>query len=618
MEQQEAHLQKSLKLIDVFSISSGAMISSGIFVLPGVAFAVAGPGLFLSYMLAGILALVGVFAVIELSTAMPKAGGDYYFVERSMGPLAGTVSGFLSWFALSMKSAFAIFGMAAMLHLLLGWNPTLVGILITLFFVGLNIVGVHEAAKFETMLVMALLAIMIAFIAFCIPHMQVARFEPFVPEGASGFTLIATAGMVFVSFGGLLNLSSVSEEVQNPSRNIPLGMILSIAIVTVIYTLIMIVIAGVSDLKALNDSVTPLADVAQQYYGKAAFFIICIAAAFAFLTTANAGIMSASRYPLALGRDKLVPDWVSKVNPRFNTPTGALIVTGIFIILALQLELTVLVKAASSVILTSYVLSNLAIIILRESRLHNYRPSFKAPLYPWMQIISIILFCVLVAMMGLEAIEVSLGVLLLGLIIFMFYGRKANLEFALLHLSERITNKKLTDHQLERELKEIIHRRDDVVKDDFDHLVEASPVLIVKEKISRDELFKRIAAEFSVAAGLGEDEMYSLLREREQESSTAITPNLAIPHIIIEGEDRFMLFLIKCEEGIEFSEEADDVRAVVLLLGTRNLRNLHLKSLAAIAQIAQNKKIGERWVRAQNEEQLHDVLLLAKRKRHNS
>jgi amino acid transporter len=96
------------------------MISSGIFILPGLAFSYAGPAVFISYFLAGVLALVGVLSVIELSTAMPKAGGDYYFVTRSLGPLVGTVSGIMSWFALSLKTAFAVFGIAEIVFLLTG------------------------------------------------------------------------------------------------------------------------------------------------------------------------------------------------------------------------------------------------------------------------------------------------------------------------------------------------------------------------------------------------------------------------------------------------------------------------------------------------------------------
>lgn len=97
-------LNKTLGLADVFSISAGAMISSGIFILPGLAFAKIGPAVFLAYALAGVCALIGTLATIELATAMPLAGGIYFYTGRSMGPLAGTVSGLLNWSAIDRKS----------------------------------------------------------------------------------------------------------------------------------------------------------------------------------------------------------------------------------------------------------------------------------------------------------------------------------------------------------------------------------------------------------------------------------------------------------------------------------------------------------------------------------
>jgi APA family basic amino acid/polyamine antiporter len=120
-------LKKQIGFLGVFSIASGAMISSGIFVLPGLAFEKTGPSVFLSYFIAGVLGLIGILSVIELSTAMPKAGGDYYFVSKTFGPMLGTVSGILSWVALSLKSAFAIYGISAILLNTLGIEPSFLG-----------------------------------------------------------------------------------------------------------------------------------------------------------------------------------------------------------------------------------------------------------------------------------------------------------------------------------------------------------------------------------------------------------------------------------------------------------------------------------------------------------
>ncbi|MHC4525687.1 MAG: APC family permease, partial [Planctomycetota bacterium] len=238
-------LKKQLTLLDVFCIASGAMISSGIFILPGLAFAYAGPAVFISYFLAGILALIGVLSVIELSTAMPKAGGDYYFVTRSLGPLIGTVSGIMSWFALSLKTAFAVFGIAEIVFLLTGTPVLLTAAIVCVAFAILNSVGVEAAAKLEVYLVIGLLAILGTYCFAGMPQVKVAHFHPFIPQGTN--SVLSTAGFVFVAYGGLLNVASISEEVINPKRHIPLGFLLSVLVITVLYTIVLIITVGVMD-----------------------------------------------------------------------------------------------------------------------------------------------------------------------------------------------------------------------------------------------------------------------------------------------------------------------------------------------------------------------------------
>ena len=184
-------LKKQLTLLDVFCIASGAMISSGIFILPGLAFSYAGPAVFISYLLAGVLALVGVLSVIELSTAMPKAGGDYYFVTRSLGPLVGTVSGIMSWFALSLKTAFAVFGIAEIVFLLTGTPVLLTAAIVCVAFAILNSVGVEAAAKLEVYLVIGLLAILATYCFAGMPQVKVAHFHPFIPQGTN--SVLSTA-----------------------------------------------------------------------------------------------------------------------------------------------------------------------------------------------------------------------------------------------------------------------------------------------------------------------------------------------------------------------------------------------------------------------------------------
>ena len=607
-------LKKGLNFFDVFSIATGAMISSGIFILPGLAFARTGPAVFISYFLAGILALIGIFSIVELSTAMPKAGGDYYFINRSLGPFIGTISGFLSWFALSLKSAFAIFGISELIFIVTGFPTFISSILVCVFFVVLNSVGVKEAAKFQVSLVSGLLILMVLYIIFGFSKINTSHFSPFAPNGIN--PIFVTAGFIFISFGGLLKVASVSEEVKNPKKNIPFGMIFSVIAVTIIYTLILIVTVGVLPTTIFSGSLTPIADAAKNIIGTPGFIIITIAALLAFITTANAGIMSASRYPLALSRDNLLPNAISKVNKRFKTPVLSILITGLFIILALLLPLEMLVKAASVVILTAYVLTNLAVIILRESKLKNYRPSFKAPLYPWMQIFGILIFSFFIIDLGLEAIEISLAFLLISVSFYMFYGRKKYAgEYALLHLLKRITDNRLTDHILETEFRDILCDRDNIKPDKFDKLVKNAKILDLHGPLGIDQLFEIISENVSPEIEIDKEEIFTLLKNRQEDCNTAISPFIAIPHIIIEGSGHFFLMLIRCKEGIKFTSKEDSVKAVFAFIGTKEDRAFHLKTLAAIATLVQQENFEEKWLNAKDIHYLKDMVLLSKRMR---
>ncbi|MFZ9032345.1 MAG: amino acid permease [Anaerohalosphaeraceae bacterium] len=607
-------LKKQLNLLDVFCIASGAMISSGIFILPGLAFSYAGPAVFISYLLAGVLALIGVLSVIELSTAMPKAGGDYYFVTRSMGPLVGTVSGVMSWFALSLKTAFAVFGIAEVVFLLTGTPILVTAAIVCAAFAILNIIGVEAAAKLEVYLVIGLLAILGIYCFVGKLQFEPAHFRPFLPQGTN--SVLSTAGFVFVAYGGLLNVATISEEVKNPKRNIPLGFLLSVLVITVLYTVVLIITVGVMDPQRLSGSLSPIADAAEQLSGKPGYILVTAAAFMAFITTANAGIMSASRYPLALSRDKLLPRIAGFVHKRYHTPVFAVGLTSVFIFCALLLDIELLVKAASTVILTANVLAALAVIIMRHSKVVNYQPSFRVPFYPVLPIIGMLFFIVLIVDMGLASIEISLGLLAASVCMYVFYGRKqAQIEYALLHLIEQVTAKELTTHALESELREILHQRDEVIDDPFDKIVKEASVLDLDGPMSRKDCFAAIAEKLALRVSCTAEQMVEMLQQRESESTTAVSSMVAIPHLVIEGEGVFRILIARCKEGVRFSDRNQAVKAIFVIVGTKDQRTLHLKSLAAIAQIVQSAHFEQYWQQVRTTDQLQDILFLSERKR---
>ena len=614
-------LKKGLSLVNIFAIASGAMISSGLFILPGFAFVQAGPAVVVSYFLAGLLAMTGMFSQAELVSAMPKAGGTYFYVTRSLGPAVGTVDGLITWFSLSMKSAFALVGMAAFVKLLVSVDIHIISLALCFIFVAINIIGIKEAGRIQVILVLGIFVALIFYIIQGFPAVKVQHFEVFAPNGWPA--IFSTAGLVFVSFGGLLKVSSVAEETKDPARTVPLGMMLSIFIVTIFYILVIFVTVGVLGPElarsGLNSgpSLTPISDGAAVFAGQPGRLFLGFAAILAFISTANAGIMAASRYPLALSRDELLPGILARVNSRFKTPHISIFLTGLFIVFALFLRLDILVKAASTVLILTYMFSCFSVIIMRESHLQNYQPRFRAPLYPWIQIAGIVGFAFLLFEMGKEALFISGILIVSGFFVYWFYGRiRATREYALLRVIERVTAKEFTAHLLESELKEIIRERDEIVKDRFDHVIEEASVLDIDRPLSVDELFKTVASAVSEKLHLETPVVLDLLHKREKESSTAISQNLAIPHIVIKGKEAFTIFLVRAKKGIYFSKLAPKVSAVFVLVGTRDERNFHLRALAAIAQIVQDSEFYKRWMKARNESELRDIILLGERRRY--
>ena len=190
-----------------------------------------------------------------------------------------------------------------------------------------------------------------------------------------------------------------------------------------------------------------------------------------------------------------------------------------------------------------------------------------------------------------------------------------NREHAILHLIERVSPKELTSHLFGTEIKEIIRKENDIPKDRFDRFIEESNVIDINHAIGVEELFQLTAKAMATRLDVKPALLFDLLMAREKESSTAITPGIAIPHIIINGKHTFGILLARCKEGITFSESTPMVYAVFVLVGTRDERNFHLCSLSAIAQIIQDSYFEKKWLRAKNENALRDVILLAKRKR---
>ena len=625
------HLKKTLTLFDVFSIASGAMISSGLFILPSIAYFKIGPAVFLSYLVAGLLMIPTIFSKSELATAMPKSGGTYFFIGRTMGNALGTISGISAWFSLAFKSSFALLGIGAFTQLIFPemslMQIKLVAISFCLFFTFMNIVSTKHSGIIQIFLVIALIGILLiynfkgfVFLLKDFPHIDLHNFSPFIKGNL--FTVFKTSGLLFISFGGLTKIASISEEIKNPKRNIPLGMFSSFIIITILYVLTVFVTVGVLGKNLIlsdgTPSLTPISDSALLILGKPGMIILSIAALFAFISTANAGIMSASRSPMAMSRDAMLPPIFSKISKRFKTPVFSILMTSLFMItVILFLNLEFLVKTASTLMILLFIWVNISVIIMRESKLINYKPSFKSPFYPWIQIFAVVVYVFLIIEMGTIPILLTLSFILLSLFWYLIYAKKSstNADYALVHMISSITDKQLKNNSLDNELKEIVRYRDNIEKDEFDAVIEKSPIIDLNVHLHKEELFKKIATMISKRLELSDKLLLEKITMREDEGSTVLTNDIAIPHIIIEGKKNFDIILIRNTKGVYYSDENPNVKAIFMIIGTKDKRSLHLKSLAAIAQIIQEKKFITRWLTANSKEQLKDIILLGRRMR---
>jgi APA family basic amino acid/polyamine antiporter len=622
--EKQTHLKRNLGLLDVFSIAAGAMISSGLFVLPALASQQAGPSMIVSYVIASVLVLPSLLSKAELATAMPKAGGTFFYVHRSLGGLWGLFCGLADWFSLAMKCAFAVLGIALFVRFgcetLLGITLNsavlkMIAVLCCLFFAGLNLSSVKHTARFQNCLVAFLLVTLVLFTLVGFPRVNVLRYTPFAPYGV--LQLIATAGMVFVSYGGLDKVTTIAEEIKHPARNIPYGMLLAWSVVSFLYVAVVFITAGVLDAHILNNSEAPVSVAAGELAGAFGFWLLSFAAMAAFITTANGGLLAASRSPLAMSRDHLLPAVLARVNKRFRTPHWSILLTCGFMITAIVfLELELLVKTASTMMILLFMLDNASVIIMRESKLQGYRPPFKAPLYPWLQTAAIMLYILLLIDMGRIPLLISGGFLLFSAVWYwLFASNRIKRDSAVMRLVERVTDKTFQTETLENELRDILLERDNIIEDRFDKLIQQCEILDLHGPQQADTVFQKAATVFADRLDLDEQVLFEKFRQREAEGSTVLEPGLAIPHIIIEGQQKFDIITVRAADGIAFPHAAEPVKTVFFLAGTKDERNYHLRALMAIAQTVQEKDFYARWFAARDAEALRNLMLLSKRKR---
>ncbi|MCM8525501.1 MAG: amino acid permease [Lentisphaeraceae bacterium] len=619
-------LKKELGLFDVYSISTGAMFSSGFFLLPGLAAAMAGPSVFLAYLCAGFLILPAMFSMAELSTALPRAGGSYFFLDRSLGPMAGTIGGLGTYLALALKTAFALIGIGAYLAIFFPDLPIKpVAIALTVAFAAINIMGAKETAGLQRFLVTILIIVLVYFIAqglyevaFTQPREDLKdRFGDFMPNGIEGF--VATIGFVFVSYAGLTKVASVAEEIKDPDRNIPLGMMLSLVSTTIIYVVGVFIVVCLMPAETLHTSLTPIADSAKsftQWMPESAIVgLIAISALAAFASTGNAGVMASSRYPYAMAKDNLVPGMFGKLG-KFGTPTSSVLLTAalmIFFIVALDAK--GIAKLASAFQLFIFVLVNLAVIVMRESKIKAYDPGYKSPLYPWMQIAGIILSLILIISMGWLAVLFTIGIILVCLIWYIKYASKrVNRDGAIGHWFQRLGERR--DDGLEYEFRGIMKEKGLRSEDPFNEVVGRAHFIEIKDDQSFEDIIKQASQIFSEKLNVAADVLEKRFLEGTKTGATPMSHGAALPHMHLKGIDAPELVIARSVKGLNVEvcdvlgdEVEQKTHAFFLLISPEEDPGQHLRMLAELANKIDKEDFLETWNDSSNSAHLKRILM---------
>ena len=434
-------IERSLSLIGVIIVTVAASIGSGLFVLPSFAAAIMGPGIWLAFLLAGIVFLPGTLSKSELASAMPSNGGAYVYVERSFGPLIGTISGLGLWASFLLKSAFALIGFSAYMyavteHLDVTANATLLIMIALVLITVLNIFGIKKVKAFQTP-ILALTTGLILIICFF--QLFDANFDFSRPMDSAIDTsrnqpiLVAeAAALVFVAYAGIYKAGAIGGEVKEPEKNLPMGMLISLSLITLLYVIVTYIMMGSiegewwlnSDGSAREDPIFAFVDtVASTNVGLA----LAILAVLTMISGALSGLLAASRFLFGMAKDSLLPDSMCETNNKFETPHWAIIITAITMAISiLTLPVKDVAKLASGFQIMVIVALNVSVIILRTDSEKDgwYKPTFKSPLYPWVQVIGTIAGGVLIFIMGEKALYGALAAIVIGVSTYFIYGHQ--------------------------------------------------------------------------------------------------------------------------------------------------------------------------------------------------
>ena len=456
-EAERGILRRSLGAVNLTALGIGSIIGTGIFVLTGTAAANnAGPALVISMVIAAVACAFAGLCYAELASMIPVAGSAYTYAYATVGELVAWIIGWdlVLEYALSAST------------IAVGWSGYFVSLMhdlgihipdaltaapgvavasatggaaisgvfnlpaaaITLIVSALLIYGIKESATTNAILVVVKSAVLVVFVVAGMAYVRRENLTPFIPPNIGEFGhfgwsgILRGAGVIFFAFIGFDAVSTAAQEAKKPQRDMPVAILTSLAICTVLYIAVAVVLTGIVHYSKLNTA-SPLA-VGIDATGLTWLSpVIKVSALFGMFSTMLVQLIGQTRIFYSMSRDGLLPGVFSKVHPRFRTPWISTMITAVIIAIAAGLSpISVLGQLVSMGTLLAFVLACIGILILRRTAPELERP-FKTPGMPWVPVLGVV--TCLAQMLGLPwATWVRLFVwLALGLAVYFLYGR---------------------------------------------------------------------------------------------------------------------------------------------------------------------------------------------------
>ena len=439
-------LAKVLGPFDLVLMGIGAIVGTGIFVLTGTGALTAGPALSLSFVVAAVACCFAALCYAEFASTVPVAGSIYTYSYATLGELAAWMIGWdllleyglaaaavsVGWsgYFQSLLSGFGI-GLPAALTAAPGALPgvttfiNLPALVIMLALTAMLGWGVRESARLNNIMVAIKIGVVLLFIIFGARHVQPANWQPYMPFGYHG--MLSAAALVFFAFIGFDAVTSAAEEVKQPSRDLPIGIIGSLAVCAVLYVVVSAIMTGIVPYQKFLGVDHPVS-LALQYAGEnwiAGF--VDLGAILGMTTVILVMAFGQTRIIFAMSRDGLLPKRLSTVHPRFHTPFFATWLVGIvFGLIAAVIPLNILAELINIGTLAAFTMVSIAVVVLRKRRPDLHR-AFRCPGVPYVPALAVILCVGLMTFLSWVTWVAFSIWLVLGLIIYFGYARRRSL-----------------------------------------------------------------------------------------------------------------------------------------------------------------------------------------------